>query len=228
MKKFKNRFVTPSLLNIESEKRLEVANTLVNNGIKWIHYDIMDGQFVPNTAITPEEIIEIDTKGLPHFKDAHLMVNDPVPYIEQLRDNVDIFTVHFEALDDNAQEEFLDFLQKTEFNIGMAIKPTTKVSEIKKFLPYLKLVLVMSVEPGKGGQKFIPESIDKIKQLSEYRFTKGFPYLIQVDGGINDKTGPECFKAGADACVAGTFLVFEPTKEKINSIFGIKPKKSKQ
>ncbi|WP_426460991.1 ribulose-phosphate 3-epimerase [Mycoplasma hafezii] len=215
------KYVTPSLLNVEPEKRLEVANTLVQNGIKWIHYDIMDGEFVPNTAITPKEIANIAAKGLPHMKDAHLMVVDPYSYVDSVKDSVDVITFHYEAIMDD-EEKFEDFLNEYhhELKIGLAIKPETRVSEIKKYLNKLALVLVMSVEPGKGGQKFMPVALEKIHELKELRSRNGYDYLIQVDGGINGETGPESFHAGADACVAGTYLVFEPTKERIDSVLG--------
>lgn len=215
------KYVTPSLLNVDKDQRLSMANILIQNGIKWIHYDIMDGQFVPNTAIFPEEIKQINKEGLKHFKDAHLMVLNPYDYLEILKDNVDIFTFHFEAIQNNL-DKFKQFLNKNnqELKIGLAIKPDTKVQTILPFLNKLSLVLVMSVEPGKGGQKFIESSIDKIKELRQLRIKHSYDYLIQVDGGINSETGPLCLKAGADAVVAGTFLVVEPTRKRINSILG--------
>ncbi|TKA59078.1 Ribulose-phosphate 3-epimerase [Mycoplasmopsis bovis 8790] len=216
-----NKYVTPSLLNVEPEKRLNMANTLINEGIKWIHYDVMDGKFVPNFAIELDEIKNIHEKGLKHFKDAHLMIENPLDYIDQYKDFVDIVTFHYEAVE---SAKLLKFLKQKhhDYRLGIAIKPNTEVEEIKKFLPYIQLVLVMSVEPGKGGQKFIPSAIDKIKLLKQLRIKHAYDYLIQVDGGINDVTGPECFKVGADACVAGTFMVSNPTKARINSILGIK------
>ncbi|EIE41333.1 ribulose-phosphate 3-epimerase [Mycoplasmopsis canis UFG1] len=215
------KYVTPSLLNVDAEKRLDMANTLIDNGIKWIHYDVMDGNFVPNTAIEVSEIKNIDEKSLKHIKDAHLMVVNPYEYVDQLRNHVDILTFHFEAIE-NDLDKFEEFLEKNkhELKIGLAIKPNTKVSSIKSFLDKLSLVLVMSVEPGKGGQKFMESSLDKIKELYSIRNNNSYDYLIQVDGGINSETGPMCLKSGADAVVAGTFLVVEPTKERINSILG--------
>nr|WP_318030609.1 ribulose-phosphate 3-epimerase [Mycoplasmopsis bovis] len=149
------------------------------------------------------------------------MIENPLDYIDQYKDVVDIVTVHYEAIDPT---KFLKFLKQKhhDYRLGIAIKPNTDVEKIKKFLPYIQLVLVMSVEPGKGGQKFIPTAIDKIKMLKQLRINNNYDYLIQVDGGINDTTGPECFKAGADACVAGTFMVSNPTKARINSILGVK------
>ncbi|MEA4333873.1 ribulose-phosphate 3-epimerase [Mycoplasma sp. 1232] len=215
------KYVTPSLLNVEKENRLPMANTLVENSIKWIHYDVMDGKFVPNTAIQVEEIENIDKNGLKHLKDAHLMVVNPYDYVDQVKDVVDIITFHFEAIKDDLKK-FDEFLTQKydELKIGLAIKPSTSVDEIKPFLDRLALVLVMSVEPGAGGQKFMPSALEKIAYLKDLKIENGYEYLIQVDGGINNVTGPEAFKAGADACVAGTYIVVEPTKERIQSVLG--------
>ncbi|WP_406617409.1 ribulose-phosphate 3-epimerase [Mycoplasmopsis adleri] len=214
-----NKYVTPSLLNVEKDERLNMANTLIDEGIKWIHYDVMDGEFVPNTAIEYAEIENIKNNGKKHLKDAHLMIENPLEVIAEYAKIVDFVTFHYEAETHNKIKQFLKKNQH-DFKLGLAIKPATPVSEIEDLLPYLSLVLVMSVEPGKGGQKFMPIALDKIKELKRLRDLNQYEYLIQVDGGINNETGPLCFKAGADACVAGTFLVKNPTKETINSILG--------
>ncbi|QKT05588.1 ribulose-phosphate 3-epimerase [Mycoplasma sp. OR1901] len=217
------KYVTPSLLNVKPEERLQMANTLIDEGIKWIHYDVMDGKFVENTAITVEEIKNINKNAKHHMKDAHLMVVNPYDYVEQLKNDVDILTFHYEAIE-NDLDKFNDFLTKNkhELKIGLAIKPDTPIDVIEEFLDRLALVLVMSVEPGKGGQKFIDSSLVKISQLKNIRLQNFYDFLIQVDGGINDLTGPQAFKKGADACVAGTFLVKSPNQETINSILGKK------
>ncbi|WLP85428.1 ribulose-phosphate 3-epimerase [Mycoplasma seminis] len=215
------KYVTPSLLNVEADKRLQMADTLVENGIKWIHYDVMDGKFVPNTAIQISEIANIAKNGKPHIKDVHLMVVNPYDYVEDLRNIVDIITFHYEAIE-NDLEKFEEFLEKNhhDLKIALAIKPDTPVAAVKPYLNRLVLVLVMSVEPGAGGQKFMPAALDKLSELKHLRNDFGYDYLIQVDGGINATTGPEAFAAGADACVAGTYIVVEPTKERINTVLG--------
>ncbi|WP_406615441.1 ribulose-phosphate 3-epimerase [Mycoplasmopsis hyopharyngis] len=213
----KEKFITPSLLNVEKEKRLQMINHLVDNGIKWFHYDVMDGKFVPNLAIELDEIKDFRQNAKQHFSDTHLMIEEPLKVIDDYKDSTDIITLHYEAI---KPKELLAFLKEKhhEYKIGLAIKPNTKVEEIKSFLPYLALVLVMSVEPGKGGQQFIPSALDKIALLKQWRIENAYTYLIQVDGGINSETGKQAFKAGVDACVAGTYLVKEPTKERINSM----------
>ncbi|WP_029512919.1 ribulose-phosphate 3-epimerase [Mycoplasmopsis iners] len=213
----KNKYVTPSILNVIPENRLQMVTTLINEGIKWVHYDVMDGVFVPNTAIQFHEIENIHKNAPKHFKDIHLMVAEPFEIVESYKDIADIITFHYEAVNKSKLSKFLKDNQHN-LSLGMAIKPNTPVSEIEKYLPYLRLVLVMSVEPGAGGQKFIETTYEKIKELKAIRLREGLEFLIQVDGGINDVTGPLCFKAGADACVAGTFLVKNPTAETIESI----------
>ncbi|UUM19242.1 ribulose-phosphate 3-epimerase [Mycoplasma sp. 1018B] len=213
-----NKYVTPSILNVNPEERLNMVKTLLSQGVTWIHYDVMDGQFVPNTAIEFHELENINSNAPQHFKDIHLMIEDPLDIIESYKNVGDILTFHYEAVKD--KKILLEYLINNIHNLslGMAIKPKTPVSEIKKFLPYLRLLLVMSVEPGAGGQKFIDDSINKIKELKQLRLENNYTYLIQVDGGINNITGPQCFKAGADACVAGTYVVKNPTKENIESV----------
>ncbi|VEU77141.1 ribulose-phosphate 3-epimerase [Mycoplasmopsis columbina] len=213
----KKRYVTPSILNVDENKRIEMVNNLLKEGIEWIHYDVMDGVFVPNTAIKYSEIEKINQDCPKHFKDVHLMVSNPLEIASEYKNLADIITIHYEAV---SKTKLLKFLRenKHDLNIGLAIKPSTLVSEIEDLLPLLRLVLVMSVEPGAGGQKFIQSSLDKIKLLKNLRLKKELNFLIQVDGGINNITGPQSFKAGADACVVGTFLIKNPTKETINSI----------
>lgn len=209
--------ITPSLLNVEKDQRISMINLLIKEGISWFHYDVMDGKFVPNLAIDKEEIINFKKQAMKHFSDVHLMIENPLEVLDEYKDYCDIITFHYEAVE---SEKLLSFLEKNHYNynLGLAIKPNTQVEQILKFLPYLKLILVMSVEPGKGGQKFIPSALDKIKLLKELRIKNNYLYLIQVDGGINETTGKEAFKAGVDACVAGTYLIKKPTKERINSM----------
>ncbi|MEE3928216.1 ribulose-phosphate 3-epimerase [Mycoplasmopsis ciconiae] len=214
------KYVTPSLLNVDSCERLNMANTLIDQGVEWIHYDVMDGNFVDNTAISFQEILNIKNNAKKHFKDIHLMVSDPISYVNTFAEVGDILTIHIEAVED--MQEFQRWLEDNYhlYKIGLALKPSTDVHVLDPFLAYISLVLVMSVEPGKGGQKFITSAYEKIEYFKKQRTKHAYTYLIQVDGGINDTTGPMCLKKGADAVVAGTFLVANPTKENIQSILG--------
>ncbi|QZE12637.1 ribulose-phosphate 3-epimerase [Mycoplasma sp. Ms02] len=220
----RSKYITPSILNVEKEARPKVVQELLDLGITWVHYDVMDGDFVPNTAIEYEEIKNIKSTVDKHFMDIHLMVRNPIANIIEFADAGDIMTVHYEAVED--KDYFFNWLQDNEANykIGLAINPETEVKSIKRFLPFLSLVLVMSVKPGAGGQAFIPSALSKIEWLKEQRLVNQFSYLIQVDGGINDETGPMCFDAGVDAAVAGSYLVKEITTERIKSILGSKYK----
>ncbi|MDZ7293464.1 ribulose-phosphate 3-epimerase [Mycoplasmopsis pulmonis] len=212
------KYIAPSLLNLKKDQRLNIANELLENGIKWIHYDVMDGKFVPNHAIEIEEIIHIKTNAKKHIADAHLMVENPLYYFEKLWDKVEYLTFHFEALKD--ENEIWKIIQKykSKVKIGISLKPETKIEKLDPFLKDIDLVLIMSVEPGKGGQKFIDSSLEKIAYIKEKINKQNLNLVIQVDGGINNITAKQAFKSGADVLVAGTYLVFEPTKEKIASL----------
>ncbi|WP_027120840.1 ribulose-phosphate 3-epimerase [Mycoplasmopsis lipofaciens] len=217
------KVVAPSLLNVEENERVKMVNTLCNAGIQYFHYDVMDGEFVPNIAISVEQIKEL-VQSRKQYCDVHLMVNNPLPYIEELKDFVPFFTIHYESMEHKKLFNILRdvYVKNQSTNLGIAIKPNTKVEDVEDLLPYISLITVMSVEPGKGGQKFMPNALNKIKELKAIKEEKGYLYSIEVDGGINDITGPQCFEAGADICVAGTFLITEPTSKRIQSIMGIK------
>lgn len=202
----KNRHICPSLLSVPSIKRVEVANELLNLGIEWIHYDMMDNKFVNNKAIEIDEYINIISKTNKHLSDVHLMVENPFEYAEIIKDYATCMTLHYEAL---SEDKIIEFLKKyQEFTwIGLAIKPETTFEQVKHILHYFEIVLVMSVEPGFGGQDFIESSYEKIKKISKYIKEEKLQTIIQVDGGINDKTSKKVFSAGASAVVCGSYLI---------------------
>ena len=203
---FENQ-ITPSILNVEKEDRPDVIKQLIDLGIKWFHYDVMDGQFVENTAITVEEIIGFYHQLPKHLCDVHLMVKDPIEYAYKLRDFATCITAHYEAFND--EKEIMDFVN--EFSntnwIGISIKPNTPFDKIKHLLHWFDLVLIMSVEPGKGGQAFIEDSYEKIKEISQFIQEEKLPTIIQVDGGINDTNCQKVFQAGSTFNVVGSYLM---------------------
>lgn len=213
------KYISPSILDVKKEERLDfVIDLIKNKGIKWIHYDVMDGIFVPNKAIELDEIINIYNNAPHHFSDVHLMIKNPLDEFEKYNDYVSIVTLHFEAVSDIDLALFINRYYH-DYKIGLAISPDTKVEEIEPFLDFIDLVLVMSVYPGKGGQKFIPESLDKIKQLKRLRTANDRrSYLIQVDGGINEETSKSAWRAGADLIVAGSYIVKNPSQENIDKL----------
>lgn len=202
----KDKIVCPSLLSVPFDKRVDVANELLELGIQWIHYDIMDNKFVDNTAIEVEEYINIISKTTSHLSDVHLMVEDPFPYAEKLKNYATCMTIHYEAM---SKDKIIEFTKKyQEFTwIGLAIKPETTLKKIEDIIHYFEIILVMSVEPGHGGQNFIESSYKKIKEISQFIKINKLQTLIQVDGGINDKTSKKVFSSGANAVVCGSYLI---------------------
>ena len=193
--------ISTSILSIKDDlenslKKLDLTST------DFMHVDVMDGIFVNNNSVSYdvyEELLSNCNTPL----DVHLMVSDVKKYIDLYRElKPVIITFHYEAVDNH--RDVIDFIKSCGIKVGMSIKPDTKVEEIVDLLPYLDLVLVMSVEPGKGGQEFIYDSPVKINELDKIRKEKNYSYLIEVDGGVNDITSKLCINA--DILVVGSFI----------------------
>ncbi len=190
--------LSPSILAADRDNIEQEINELKSFGVKWLHLDVMDGLFVPALTFDSKFIKKIRPLTDMVF-DVHLMIEQPINHIkEYVEAGADIITFHYEA--QKNPEEVIKVIKSFGVGVGISIKPATDVSEIKGLLSDLDLVLIMSVEPGKGGQKFIPSSLEKIDAL------KGGEYLIEVDGGVNEQTGKQCLDAGADILVAGSFV----------------------
>jgi ribulose-phosphate 3-epimerase len=173
------------------------------NDVDYVHMDIMDGEFVPNISFGPAVVKSLRPMTKVPF-DTHLMILHPQNYIKQFAEaGSQYITFHVEA--DCDVMETINLIKSYGVKAGLSIKPNTTVEEIKKYLPYLDLVLVMSVEPGFGGQKFMVSAIDKCKELKELREKNNYNYLISVDGGINDKTLPQISKY-LDLAVSGSYV----------------------
>ncbi|MDD3383476.1 MAG: ribulose-phosphate 3-epimerase [Bacilli bacterium] len=203
----KEIIVAPSIL---SANFLDLKNDLditEKSLAKWLHFDVMDGHFVPNISFGSAILRQV--KGYSKlFMDVHIMISDPLKYAKEFIDaGADILTFHYEAL--KSDEEILQVIKLIKSNnckVGISIKPDTKVEKIFKYLNMLDLVLIMSVEPGFGGQSFMDNSLNKIKELRLEIDSNKYNCLIQVDGGINDITSYKCRNAGADVLVAGSYL----------------------
>lgn len=197
-------WVAPSLLSADFADLRTDVDDMTAAGAELLHLDVMDGHFVPNLTFGPficQAIRRISTLPL----DAHLMISHPAQYVESFaRAGVDAITIHVEADDD--VEETLDRIESAGLKRGISIKPGTPVDDILPLLGRLDLVLVMSVEPGFGGQVFNPVAVEKISDLADRRQAEGYDFLISVDGGINAETGPLCRQAGADILVSGSWL----------------------
>ena len=185
-------------------KPQDIVKELDKTNADYIHIDIMDGKFVDNKTWTISEITKI-TKNSTFPLDVHLMVNNPSKYIEDyamLNTNDIIF--HYEAVKD--VNSMIDEIKNYGLKVGIAINPDTDVEKIFPYLDKIDLVLVMSVYPGKSGQSFIEESLDKIRKLKQEIQEKNLKTLISVDGGINDETGKLCKEAGVDILVSASYI----------------------
>ena len=195
--------IAASFLEIKKNTKKNVEK-LDKTTIDYLHVDIMDGKFVPNKTWSFRQIRHI-LKHISKPKDVHLMVNDVRKYINKYkRIKPEIITFHYEATED--WFDMIRILKMDDIKAGMSIKPNTDVSKLEPYLQYLDVVLVMSVEPGKGGQEFIPSTMDKIKELDQIRKEKGYQYKIEVDGGINDTNYKLLESSNVDIAVMGSFI----------------------
>lgn len=179
----------------------------------YVHLDVMDGVFVPNISFGYSFIKSLRKLTTKPF-DTHLMIINPIKYIKQFAEaGSDYITFHLESASD--PYETIKEIKKYGVKAGISIKPNTKVEEIEEFLPLLDMVLVMSVEPGFGGQSFMASSIDKVQKLASLKKEHNYHYLINIDGGINDLTAPR-IKDYVDLAVSGSYIV--NNKEPLKSI----------
>ena len=200
-----NILVSPSILSANYAHLGEDLEELNRASADWIHCDVMDGLFVPNISFGPKVIQDIRPYSSLPF-DVHLMIMHPLRYVREFAAaGADLLTIHYEACEDASEiQQTLRAIRSCGKRCGFSLKPNTAIREITPFLDQLDLVLVMSVEPGFGGQAFLPGSLEKIEQLKAFREQHGYEYLIEVDGGINLETAPLARKAGADVVVAGS------------------------
>lgn len=207
--------ISPSFLTCDfSNLKKELDE--IKESVKYIHVDVMDGNFVPNLTFGPKFVSDFRKYYPQNIFDVHLMISNPYDYIKNYAAaGSDIITFHYES--NSNVIDTIEEIKKYNKKVGLSIKPNTEVFEIEKYLSLVDLVLVMSVEPGFGGQKFMQNAVMKIKKLDDLRKENNYKYLIEVDGGINDTTITYVKEAGCDMVVAGSYIMNADNKiERIN------------
>ena len=201
MKKIK---ISPSILSADFSQLGREIKRLEDGGADFIHVDVMDGHFVPNLTIGPP-VIKALKKNCSIKFDVHLMISPVHKYIEAYSDaGADIITIHPEATDDLSAS--ISKIRELKKKVGVSLNPETKVETIKNYLDKIDLVLIMSVNPGFGGQKFMPKVLDKIKELKKIQKDKNIDFDIEIDGGINFENSKIAIEAGANILVSGTTI----------------------
>ena len=196
--------ISPSILGGSFSNMEKTISELDQSKAEYIHFDVMDGDFVPNLTFGPQFISNLRTKTKKIF-DVHLMINRVNKFLDDyIKAGSNIITFHYEINED--LNKLIDKIKQNRIKVGIALKPKTTCEEIKKYLHLVDQVIIMTVEPGFGGQTFLSDQVNKIESISKYIRENNLNVDIEVDGGVNYETGKLCVDAGANILVAGSFL----------------------
>ena len=196
--------LAPSILSADFNRLGEQIQRVEKAECRWLHIDIMDGMFVPSISFGMPVVKSIRKESSLYF-DVHMMVKDPERYVEEFQScGADMITVHAEACRDLA--ETVKKIHETGADAGVAVNPDTPLSAVTDVMDQVEMILIMSVYPGFGGQKFMPSALVKLRWLKAEKDRRGLKFLLEVDGGVDAATAPQCVDAGADVLVAGSAI----------------------
>ena len=215
-----NIIISPSVLSMDYANMQEQMNQINASKAQWLHFDVMDGHFVPNLTFGPD-LLKGFRKMTDLILDVHLMVTDPTYFAPIfIEAGADIITFHVETFDNDCEKisQCLQMIHDKKAQAGIVIKPSTDITQFESILDQIDLVLIMSVEPGFGGQAFMEDQLEKVRWLDAQRGNNNYNFRIEIDGGINDQTAKLAKEAGCDTLVAGSYIFKDDIEKRVESL----------